>query len=294
MAPSVDYIAPATLKDVLARLDALGSRATVLAGGQDVAPLMNQGTFAPKGHRRPQANQEGSRESPGAMDLIAVGAGTTHREIERSGVLQEANGLLVDAASQIGGGMQVRNRGTIGGAICAGNPAYDYAPCLVALDAAIQTRSSKRRRKIPAAAFFRNAGVTGLEPQELVTEIIVPSLPKGSGSAYYKLKFTEGCYNIASAACVVQLDGDGKAGMVRMALGGVSPAPIRLSGVEDAVTGSALSDELLAVVSSVAQKSVTRPISDVQADGRYRRAMAGVVATRALTEAFEKARKASV
>ena len=293
MAPSVDYIAPATLKDVLARLDALGSRATVLAGGQDVAPLMNQGTFAPKAivDLKRIKGLSGIARRNGS---IAVGAGTTHREIERSGVLQEANGLLVDAASQIGGGMQVRNRGTIGGAICAGNPAYDYAPCLVALDAAIQTRSSKRRRKIPAAAFFRNAGVTGLEPQELVTEIIVPSLPKGSGSAYYKLKFTEGCYNIASAACVVQLDGDGKAGMVRMALGGVSPAPIRLSGVEDAVTGSALSDELLAVVSSVAQKSVTRPISDVQADGRYRRAMAGVVATRALTEAFEKARKASV
>ena len=293
MTPSVGYIAPATLKDVLVRLDSLGSRATILAGGQDVTPLMNQGRFAPKGivDLKRIRGLSGIAQRNG---LIAIGARTTHREIERSSVLQEANGLLVDAASQIGGGMQVRNRGTIGGAICAGNPAYDYAPCLVALDAAIQTRSSKRRRKIPAAAFFRNAGVTGLEPQELVTEIIVPSLPKGSGSAYYKLKFTEGCYNIASAACVVQLDGDGKAGMVRMALGGVSPAPIRLSGVEDAVTGSALSDELLAVVSSVAQKSVTRPISDVQADGRYRRAMAGVVATRALTEAFEKARKASV
>ena len=293
MTPSVGYIAPATLKDVLARLDSLGSRATVLAGGQDVAPLMNQGTFAPKAivDLKRIKGLSGIARRNGS---IAVGAGTTHREIERSGVLQEANGLLVDAAGQIGGGMQVRNRGTIGGAICAGNPAYDYAPCLVALDAAVRARSSKGSRKIPAAAFFRNAGVTGLEPQELVTEIIVPSLPKGSGSAYYKLKFTEGCYNIASAACVVQLDGDGKAGMVRMALGGVSPAPIRLSGVEDAVTGSALSDELLAVVSSVAQKSVTRPISDVQADGRYRRAMAGVVATRALTEAFEKARKASV
>ncbi len=293
MAPSVDYIAPATLKDVLARLDALGSRATVLAGGQDVAPLMNQGTFAPKAivDLKRIKGLSGIARRNGS---IAVGAGTTHREIERSGVLQEANGLLVDAAGQIGGGMQVRNRGTIGGAICAGNPAYDYAPCLVALDAAVRARSSKGSRKIPAAAFFRNAGVTGLEPQELVTEIIVPSLSKGSGFAYYKLKFTDGCYNIASAACVVQLNGDGTVGMVRMALGGVSPAPIRLSKVEDAVTGSALSDELLAVVSSVAQKSVTRPISDVQADGRYRRAMAGVVATRALTEAFEKARKASV
>ena len=254
---------------------------------------MNQGTFAPKAivDLKRIKGLSGIARRNGS---IAVGAGTTHREIERSGVLQEANGLLVDAAGQIGGGMQVRNRGTIGGAICAGNPAYDYAPCLVALDAAVRARSSKGSRKIPAAAFFRNAGVTGLEPQELVTEIIVPSLSKGSGFAYYKLKFTDGCYNIASAACVVQLNGDGTVGMVRMALGGVSPAPIRLSKVEDAVTGSALSDELLAVVSSVAQKSVTRPISDVQADGRYRRAMAGVVATRALTEAFEKARKASV
>lgn len=289
---TTDYIAPSTLKDMLAHLDSLGSRATVLAGGQDVAPLMNQGRFAPKTivDLKRVKGLSGIVRRNGS---IAVGARTTHREIERSGLLLEANGLLVDAAGQIGGGMQVRNRGTIGGAICAGNPAYDYAPCLVALDAKIRARSSKRSRTIPAAAFFLSDGVTGLEPGELVTEIIVPSLPKEGGAAYYKLKFTDGCYNIASAACVVQLDGDGTASGVSMALGGVSPAPIRLSEVEDAVTGSELSDELMATVSSLAQKSVTRPISDVQADGSYRRAMAGIVATRALADAFEKARSAS-
>ncbi len=289
---TTDYMAPATLKDVLARLDSLGSKATILAGGQDVAPLMNQGRFAPKTiiDLKRVKGLSGIVQRNGS---IAVGARTTHREIERSGLLREANGLLVDAAGQIGGGMQIRNRGTIGGAICAGNSAYDYAPCLVALDAKIRVRSSKRSRTVPAAAFFLSDGVTGLEPGELVTEIIAPSLPKESGAAYYKLKFTDGCYNIASAACVVQLDGDGAVSTVGMALGGVSPAPIRLSEVEDAVTGSELSDELMATVSLLAQKSVTRPISDVQADGSYRRAMAGVVATRALAEAFEKARTAS-
>ena len=94
---TTDYIAPATRKDVLARLDSLGSRATVLAGGQDVAPLMNQGRFAPKAivDLKRVKGLSGIVQRNGS---IAVGARTTHREIERSGLLLEVNGLLVDAA----------------------------------------------------------------------------------------------------------------------------------------------------------------------------------------------------
>ncbi|MGQ0551452.1 MAG: FAD binding domain-containing protein, partial [Armatimonadota bacterium] len=202
--------------------------------------------------------------------------------------------LLVEAAAQIGGGMQVRNRGTIGGAVSSGNPAYDFAPCLVAIDAEVRLVSASGERRVRAAQFFTDAFVTAARADELLAGICIPANGAQAAGpstryAYEKLKFTDGCYCIASAACVVRMHADGTLASVRLALGGVEAVPVRLDAVEARLAGARLTGGLLDDVAALARKAVASPIDDVMADGEYRRAMAGVVARRALARAAARA-----
>jgi len=283
------YHRPETIDDALKILDELGAATKVLAGGQDVVPLMNQGRLAPvnivdlKSLKRLSGVQV-----DGAT--IVIGALTTHRSIERSETIQNGCGLLAEAASQIGGGLQVRNRGTIGGALCSGNPVYDFAPCLCALDAEVRLLSVHGERRLSCSDFFLDAHQTALGVNELLTEVIVPASNGSSGFSYKKLKFSDGCYSIASAACVVELNANGSFHRVRLALGAISALPQRVGSVEAELVGSALSEDALSRVSMAAEQSVEAPITDVHADGEYRRSMAGVMARRALLGAVQRAR----
>ncbi len=288
------YHAPDSLDEALSLLHRLGPDATLLAGGQDLVPLMNQDRLHPKNLidlkvlRGLSAVEEGER-------AVTVGALATHRAIERSALLRTRCGLLCEAAGQIGGGIQVRNRGTIGGAVCSGSPAYDFAPCLVALDAEVRLRSASGERRIRARDFFTDAFVTAVRPDELLLEVVLPAdgteagAGTSAGVAYEKLKFTDGCYCIAAAACVARLGADETFASVRLALGGVEAVPVRLDSVEALVAGARPTDRLLDEVAALVRRAVTRSIEDVMADGEYRRAMAGVVARRALARAAERA-----
>jgi len=278
------------MEGALALVDELGDAATVLAGGQDIVPLMNQGRLFPKNivdlrrlHGRP-----GTRHENGFLIIHAL---TTHREVERSSVVHSECGLLAEAASQIGGGLQVRNRGTIGGAVCAGNPVYDFAPCLVAMRAKLRLRSATGERWVMAAEFFQDAGVTAKQVTELLDEISIPVNGLSGGFAYEKLKFSDGCYCIASAACNVQLNNDGSFREVHLALGGVEPIPTQLAATEEMLTGEHPTEELLWDVSEQVRSGVNNPISDVQANGEYRRAMAPILVRRALKRSLRTVKR---
>ncbi len=289
MTKTLTYYKPGSIEEALPLLHQLGGEVKVLAGGQDIVPLMNQGKLMPGSivDLKELKSLAGVKAQNGSL---VIGALTTHRTIERSEAIQARYGLLADAASQIGGGVQVRNRGTIGGAICAGNPAYDFAPCLVALDAEFKILSLTGERRVAASVFFQDAHITALRSNELLAEVLIPISSSASGFAYQKLKFSDGCYCIASAACAVELNPDSSCREVRLALGGVAPVPIRLSQVEAMLAATQITEKLLTEVANAAQLAVTNPITDVHADGEYRRAMAGVMARRALATALQRAR----
>jgi carbon-monoxide dehydrogenase medium subunit len=198
--------------------------------------------------------------------------------------------LLVDAEATIGGGQQVSNLGTFGGAVCAGQPVYDYPPCLVALDATLHARSSGGTREIPAREFFQGATETALREDELLTGASVPTVD--GSTSYEKLKYTEGCYNVASAAALVDLE-DGRVVDARLALGGVEPVPRRLDEAEERATGEPPTEALAATVGEMASAAVEDPITDVHARGSYREDVAAVVAKRAMTDAANGARAAA-
>jgi carbon-monoxide dehydrogenase medium subunit len=198
---------------------------------------------------------------------------------------------MADALPRIAD-VQVRNRGTIGGAIAHADPAADIPAVLLALEAEVVVRSAHHgERTIPIGDFFDGAFSTALAPDELLTEIRIPA-PSGSyGSAYRMLEQPASGFAIAGVAAVVGRSGggsgDGEVDDVRVAVTGVGDHPYRATAVENALRGTKLGSA--AIGSAVA--SITDGISvqgDIHADVAYRTAMAGVMARRALESARER------
>src|SRR5689334_10822698 len=126
-----DYRRPATLSEAVALLAQHGEDAKVLAGGHSLIPAMKLRLARPTALVDIGRLAELSyiREQGG---VVAIGAATTHRAIEMSGVLGARSPLLSIVASHLGD-VQVRNRGTIGGSLVHADPAADYPAAVLAL-----------------------------------------------------------------------------------------------------------------------------------------------------------------
>ncbi len=283
----VVYLSPRSLNEALTVLHERSDAATIIAGGQDIVPLMNQRRLAPSFLLDVSRLTELAAISDD--HVLTIGALVTHAAIERNPLVHRRAPLLSEAAAQIGGGIQVRNRGTIGGTVAAANPAYDLPACLVALDAVCVLSSVQGSRRVPAAVFFTGAGRTARRPDELLVAIEVSPARPRTGFAYAKLKFTDGGYTIAGAACVLTMTADGACQTASVVLSGVTEAPLALPTVASKLIGRRMTEDTLDAVAVLASAAVEAPIADVMADGDYRRAMAGVVAAQAVERAAARA-----
>src|SRR5215467_14026578 len=171
-----DYTRPATVDEAIALLAQHGEAAKVLAGGHSLIPAMKLRLSRPTvvvdiGRI---AGLSYIREDGGR---IAIGAMTTHADVEGSALLKEKCPLLPETASHIGD-VQVRNRGTIGGSLVHADPAADYPAAVLALDAEIVLAGPRGRRTVGAADFFVDLLQTATAPDEILVEIRVPVTAK--------------------------------------------------------------------------------------------------------------------
>ena len=282
------YDRASSVDEALALLVTHGADAKIIAGGQSLLPLMKLRLARPD--RLIDIGRieslRGVRELPDGRQ--SIGALTTYAQL-----LQEpsitALRLMADALPRIAD-LQVRNRGTIGGAIAHADPASDMPALLLALGADVVARSSIRgERVIPVTEFFDGAFATALEPDELLTEIRLPA-PSGSyASAYHALEVPASGYAVAGVAVVVGRTGGGSGGVddVRIAVTGVGDHAYRAASAEAAIRGSELGDEAIAAAAAKATEGI-QVQGDIHADATYRTAMAGVMTRRALETARDR------
>jgi carbon-monoxide dehydrogenase medium subunit len=276
-----DYVRATSLEDALARLSAGGGSVKAIAGGQSLLPLMKLRLARPEtlvdiGRL---TELKGVRRLPDGR--VAVGALTTYDEMLRDAMLGHY-GLLVDALPNIGD-VQVRNRGTIGGAIAHADPASDMPAILLALDAEIVARSTKGERIIPATGFFQGAFTSVLEPDELITEVRLPVGRPDVGSAYRAIEQPASGYSIAGVAAIIGAHDGKRWNFCSVAITGVGEHPYRASAVEAAIlAGASLAD-----ASAHATDGVT-VASDIHADREYRAHVATVQVRRALEAAIDR------
>jgi carbon-monoxide dehydrogenase medium subunit len=155
-----EYTAPKTLEEALRIIERHGDEAKILAGGHSLLPLIKLRLAQPRyvvdiGGLRGMSY---IREENGQ---IAIGALTTHADIESSTLLRAKCPLLVETAATIGD-VQVRNRGTIGGSLAHADPAADYPATILALDAEMIAATTAGTRSIPAKEFFVDMLTTSL------------------------------------------------------------------------------------------------------------------------------------
>ncbi len=278
------YRRSATLDEALKAISGANGVVKLLAGGQSLLPLLklrlgSADTLVDIGRL---TELKGVRQL--ADGRLAVGALTTYRELADSPA--QHYGLLGDALPTIGD-VQVRNRGTIGGAVAHADPASDLPACLLALGAEIVARSVRGERTIPIDGFFVGPFATALAADELITEVRLPGPRNDAGSAYVSLEQPASGYALVGVAAVVFVAADGTIAGANIALAGVGDHAYRARAVEAALVGSDASPAAINAAAGHATDGVD-VASDIHADRAYRTAMAAVYTRRAIEAALAR------
>ena len=262
-----EYARPDTVDGALALLAEHGEDATVMAGGHSLLPVMKLRLATPELVIDISRLSELSSIRVEGDELV-VGAGTRHRAVESSEVVQAECPLLAAVARTVGD-PQIRHRGTLGGSLAHADPASDLPAAVLALGGTVVLRSPRGERSVPITGFYTGMFSSVKEPDELLVEVRVPRT--GSAGWAYE-KFTRRANDWAIVAVAVV---DGRVGLVNM-----GPTPLRASATEAALAeGASIAD-----AAALADQG-TAPTADVTATVEFRRHLARVLTRRALTTA---------
>ncbi len=261
--------------------------AKLLAGGHSLIPAMKLRLASPPAlidiSRVPEL--AGIRDRG---DRIVIGATTRYDDIQRSELVRQVLPILPEAIEVIGD-LQVRNMGTIGGALAHADPAADLPAVVLALGAELTAVGPDGERTIPADQFFVDLFTTALQPNEILTEISFPKPPAHTGMSYQKFANPASGYAVVGAAAVVTLGDDGKVAAVRVGVTGAGPYAVRRQNVEQALTGQEPTAAAIEAASQLASEGMTFN-SDIFASDEYRAHLTRVFVKRALTAAVARAR----
>jgi len=238
-----DYTRASSLDEAISLLASGGDEARPLAGGQSIGPMLNFRLARPAllvDISRIEELTAVTEDSNG----VTLGAAVTHAAIEDGDVGDVANGLIHHSASGIAY-RAVRNRGTIGGSLAHADPAADWPPVMMALDAVIAIRGAGGTREVAASDLATDVMTTVLEPAEVLASIRIPRLSDSATWGHYKVCIKPG--DFADSLAVVVLDRERE--RCRAVIAGRTSPPAHLDGVAQLVKNancwsSSLQDEI--------------------------------------------------
>lgn len=277
-ASSFAYHRAESVADAAARLDA-NPDAKILSGGHSLIPAMKLRLAMP-GELVDISKLE-DLKSITVGDEVHIGAGVVYRDIAAHPTLARMFPILPMAIREIGD-LQVRARGTFGGAIAHADPAADLTAVFVALNGRAKLVSSSGEREVPADEFFLDLWTTAMEPNEVLTEIILPRPDDNARMTYVKHSHPASGYAVVGIAAVATVDG-GSVQDARVVVTGATSRPEHLTAIEDALSGSMLDDETITTASAVAAEDVDVN-GDAYADEEYRAQLMRVLAKQALEQ----------
>lgn len=282
----MDVLLPTTVGEVVAARSERPA-ALVLAGGTDAMVEVNAGLRSP-----------GSVIALRAVDAlrgwrtegneVVIGAGVTYRRLGAPDLAHLVPGLA--AAARTVGSPQIRNAGTIGGNLATASPAGDTLPVLVALEAVVDVAGPDGIRHVPVADLVIGPKRTSLGPADVIVAVRVPA---ATGSQQYRKVGVRNAMVIAVASVALTIDTATR--RVGVGLGSVGPIPLPAPEAA-ALAAEAIDWDTGALVDiSAATRfgelvaAASRPIDDHRSTAAYRRHAVGVMAARALREAFPAA-----
>jgi len=252
---------PRSLKDALAMLRDEGPLVP-MAGCTDLYVSLNFGTLKETRFLN-LWRLDALRSIAISGDALSIGALATHTAIIRSPLVSKRLPMLAAACREIGG-VQIQNRGTLGGNVANGSPAGDTLPVLAAADAVVVLQSAGGTRRVPFNAFYTGYRRTVMRSDEL---IVAFELPRIHGRQWFRKVGTLA----AQAISKIVMAGVGPAAgdPARIALGSVAPTVLRATRTEELLArGSSIADAQRALAADIA------PIDDIRSTADYRRRVA--------------------
>jgi CO/xanthine dehydrogenase FAD-binding subunit len=257
------YTAPTTVEEAVRALAGASGVAKVLSGGTDLLVQLRSGRAKPDliVDIKKIPDMSGIYERDGAF---VIGAATCGAVIGECEALRQAWPGVVEAANLIGS-TQIQGRATLAGNLCNASPAADSVPALIAARATCVVAGANGRREAPVESIVTGPGRTSLGRDEFIVAFYLPKRPPRSADAY--LRF-----------------------IPRTELGAVAPTALLVADAAAALIGRVLDATVLDAVDQAARRAC-KPIDDKRGTIEYRIKVAGVMARRAATIAYERARE---
>jgi CO/xanthine dehydrogenase FAD-binding subunit len=193
-------------------------------------------------------------------DTLSIGALATYTAIIRSRHVQRRLPMLIQASREIGG-MQIQNRGTLGGNIANASPAGDTLPVLAAADAVVVLRSAGEERRVPFTEFYTGYRQSHRRPDELITAVEIGPI---EGLQWFRKVGTRAAQAISKVVMAAV-----RSPAPRLALGSVAPTVVRLPKTETALASGAGIEDAARVLDAE-----IHPIDDMRSSAAYRRNVA--------------------
>jgi aerobic carbon-monoxide dehydrogenase medium subunit len=274
-----------SVDDALALLDRLGPEARIVAGGHSLLPMMKLRLATPEYlvDINDLADELSYIRRDG--DQLHIGALTRHRELLESEELAELFPIFHDAEQVIADPV-VRNRGTIGGALCQADPSEDLSAVCAAAHAQLVIKGKDGERVVGMDDFHQGPYETAVADGEMLIEIRLP-IKDHSGSAYEKVERRAGDWAVAAAGAALWMD-NGNIAEAGIGLAAVGSSAVHATRAEEALKNKPPSDELFEEAAKLAAEDCS-PSSDQRGPEDYKRHLAGELTKRALKRAAERA-----
>lgn len=275
---------PRSLKSALKLLDAGDPSVRVFGGGTALMLMMKAGVFQPtrlislRGVEKRYA-----KVSPEQDGGLRIGALTTLSVLGRTAAVKKRAPVIVDTLRTLSN-VRVRNVATLGGHLAHGDPHMDLPPVLMALDAQLVTAATAGSRTLAVADLYTGYYETALAPNELISEVIVPS-QAGRRSAYVKIT-TRAADDWPTLGIAVSLQTDGQVVQdARFVVSAATEKPLRLPGAEAVLRGATVNDAVLVGVGEAAAAEVEL-LGDARGSAAYKTELLRVYAARAVRKAL--------
>ncbi len=277
------YVKARSLDQALHVLSKNSSGARVLAGGQSLIATLNMRLDAPQ--LLVDINAIGGLDKIERNDgWIEIGALVRQAAAIRSPLIAQHAPLLARALPHIGH-PAIRNRGTIGGSIAFADPAAELPACLLALGGEVEITGTNGNRSVKADDFFKGLFETALGPDEVLTAVRVPASTPDMRCGFAELCRRHGDYAMVGLAACTRLT-EGQLHDLRLVFFGVGATPVRARQAEATIAGGTADPARIAAAVAALIHDLDPP-DDIQAAGKLRRHLAGVLLKRVVSELLE-------
>jgi len=279
-----DYFVPKTIRETVELLNQYGQEAKIIAGGTDLLVQLKQEKISPGYLINIMRISELRyvKEDGG----LRIGSGTKLRDVLEFCAKDEKYAALYEALRSLGKA-QVLNMGTIGGNLCNGSPSADTAPPLLVFDSRVKICGDQEEKILDLEGFFKGVNITAMASNELMTEIHIPPIKNGMGSAFGKIARVGADISKITCAVAVERQGDICASC-RIAMGAVAPVPMRAKAAERTLQGNKVDEPLIEKTGQRVAEEI-KPIDDVRSTAEYRRHLSTILFKDVFWKAWRRA-----